>query len=276
MAYSGASTARQSRENLSSALAALQEDPQIPPDVLAVAQNIAQAIGALFEAERASSEPDGKASVKSALGSVSQTLTLLQEVRAQHKGVQTATEVIAQTLSLLFPLSTQPSRMPGRSTSRPPPAVVVPAAAPVPTIDQVPGNFDATLRDAPRGDAPRGDAPTRHGTESNVRREEFEVNIGATTESNFFVGFSGEIAEGGVFAATYNIFPRGTKVNALVTLPGGFEKNVLGTVKFVRDPMDMNAESEPGMGVQFESLDAETRELILRFIRKRAPMFYDE
>ena len=112
MSYSGASTARSARENLSKALGALQTDPNIPPDVLAVAQNIAQAVGALFEAERASSETDGKASVKSALGSVSQTLALLQEVKGQHRGVQQATEAIAQTLSLLFPLSTQPSRMP--------------------------------------------------------------------------------------------------------------------------------------------------------------------
>jgi hypothetical protein len=40
--------------------------------------------------------------------------------------------------------------------------------------------------------------------------------------------------------------------------------------------MDFGSDSEPGMGVQFEGLTAEQRELILRFIRKRAPMFYDE
>lgn len=311
MAYSGASTARQARESLSKALAALQEDPNIPPDVLAVAQNIAQAVGALFEAERASSEPDGKASVKSALGSVSQTLALLQEVRAQHPGVQQATEAIAQTLSMLFPLSTQPSRMPpppggaagGAPLGAPPPAAV-------PVITGMPGGPDGpTLRDQPvpltqprasgagftapipqpAAGAPQGfSAPAAQpgsarpapAAEQSYRgdqpREQLEVNIGATTESNFFVGFSGEIAEGGVFAATYNIFPKGTRVKALITLPGGFEKHVLGVVRFVRDPMDMAAESEPGMGIQFESLEHEARELILRFIRKRPPMFYDD
>jgi hypothetical protein len=30
------------------------------------------------------------------------------------------------------------------------------------------------------------------------------------------------------------------------------------------------------MGIQFEMLRSEDRELILRFIRKRPPMFYDE
>ena len=319
MAYTGAVTARQARENLGRALAALQEDPNIPPDVLAVAQNIAQAVGALFEAERASSEQDGKASVKSALGSVSQTLALLQEVKGQHRGVQVATEAIAQTLSLLFPLSTQPSRMPPPGST---PSFSVPAHAAPPVFGQpLSGSADATLVDEPAPVAlmqprssgtgpmpqqpsaawsqaappsnaqpttnaqPSFSAPVQSAPVSSYRpparadnspREQLEVNIGATTESNFFVGFSGEIAEGGVFAATYNILAKGTGVRALVTLPGGFEKEVLGTVRFVRDPMDMSAESEPGMGIQFESLDPEARELILRFIRKRAPMFYDD
>ena len=64
-------------------LEALQQDPNIPSDVMAVAQNIAQVVGALFEAERASSEPDGKSCVKNALGTLSQTLALLQDVRRQ-------------------------------------------------------------------------------------------------------------------------------------------------------------------------------------------------
>jgi hypothetical protein len=35
------------------------------------------------------------------------------------------------------------------------------------------------------------------------------------------------------------------------------------------------SEAEPGMGIQFENLSAEARELVLRFIQKRPPMFYD-
>jgi hypothetical protein len=63
-------------------------------------------------------------------------------------------------------------------------------------------------------------------------------------------------------------------VDVLVTLPGGFSKSIPGTVRFVRDPMDMD--SEPGIGVRFDRLDDEGRELILRFIRKRPPLFYDD
>lgn len=244
MTYSGAVKAREARESLGGALAALQEDPDIPPDVLAVAENIAQAVGALFEAERASSEPDGKSCVKAALGSLSQTLALLQDVREDLTGIGTATQTLAKAMSLLFPLTTTPTR-------RPPPG----SEAPVPLVPKAPATGD---------------------TGGASEREHVEANLGATTESNFYVGFSGEISQGGVFISTYNILAKGHPVRVLVTLPGNLSTEVDGHVRFVRDPMDMASDSEPGMGVAFDGLSKDSRELILRFIRKRAPMFYDE
>lgn len=250
MSYSGADKAKEAREALGKALAALQEDPDIPSDIMAVAQNIAQAVGALFEAEQASSEPDGKSCVKSALGSLSQTLALLQDVRASHHGIETATETLARAMSLLFPLTTVPSRHPA------------------------PPSEGATVPDVPKPASVPQATPGPY--RANVAREHIEANLGATTESNFYVGFSGEISQGGVFVSTYNILPRGTPVRMLVTLPGNLSTEIDGTVRFVRDPMDMNADSEPGMGVAFDGLEKDSRELILRFIRKRPPMFYDE
>jgi uncharacterized protein (TIGR02266 family) len=316
MTYSGAQSARTARENLGRALAALQEDPNIPPDVMNIAQNIAQAVGALFDAERASSEQDGKASVKAALGMVGQTLALLQDVRGQHRGIQVATQGIAQSMSLLYPLTTAPSMRPAAAGGTapmmgapapaptgfapaaaagpaapayaPPPAVVPPAPgyaqpapgyaqpshrAPAPPLAASP--FAATAQ-PPAAPSLAPAARLAAYRDASKPTENVEVNIGANTESNFYVGFSGEIAEGGVFAATYSILARGTPVRALITLPGGFETYVSGFVRFVRDPMDMGMDSEPGMGIQFDRLDAEQRELILRFVRKRRPIFYDD
>lgn len=285
--YSGALKAKEARESLGKALAALQEDPNIPPDVLAVAQNIAQAVGALFEAERASSEPDGKSCVKNALGSLSQTLALLQDVRGNHAGIQTATETLAKAMSLLFPLTTAPTRHPPAPENAVAPAFpgapAVPAASrPAPPPSPPPGTRDhldrghADRGHVDRGHVDRGHVDRGHVDRGNVNREHVEANLGATTESNFYVGFSGEISQGGVFVSTYNILGKGEPVRVLITLPGNLSTEVNGHVRFVRDPMDMNADSEPGMGLAFEGLDAESRELILRFIRKRPPMFYDE
>ena len=273
MSYSGANQAREAREALGKALEALQQDPNIPDDVMAVAQNIAQSVGALFEAEKASSEPDGKSCVKNALGSLSQTLALLQDVRSQHEGIQLATETIAKVMSTLYPLTTVPSRMPPpQPQAQPEPAV--PQAAPVPAeapqaAQPAPPAAQPATPAQPSQPAP---APPAGGGP----RVDVEANIGATTESNFYVGFSGEIAEGGVFLATYEVLSQGTKVKALVTLPGGFEFTTHGWVRFVRDPFDLNSEAEPGMGIQFEGLDGQSRELVLRFIRKRPPMFFND
>ena len=258
MSYSGASQAKSARESLGQALEALQSDSNIPQDVLTVAQNCAQAVGALFDAENAKDETSGKAAVRNALGSLSQTLALLQDVRSQHSGISIATEAIAKVMSQLFPLTAQPSKAPAAS-----PEATAKGAFSIPPAARVPG-------DAPRTSLRPAPAPY------NGPRANMEANIGATTASNFFVGFSGEISEGGVFIATYNILDRDAPVAVLITLPGGFETTINGRVRWSRDPLNFDDEAEPGVGVQFETLQNDTRELILRFIRKRAPIFYDE
>ncbi|MDB4986162.1 MAG: Signal recognition particle receptor protein FtsY, partial [Myxococcaceae bacterium] len=224
------------------ALATLQEDPRTPPDVMGVAQNIAQAVGALFDAEQAKDERAGKTCIRNALGSLSQTMALLQDLKSGHRGVIAATASIAGAMSKLHPLTVVPSMAPGpgRMSSIPP--------AHAPHVPAAPG----------------------------ARRANVEANVGVSSETNFYVGFSGEIAEGGVFVATYATLEVGSLVAVTVTLPGGYEFRVPGYVHFVRDPMDMTDESEPGMGVKFEQLPSDNRELVLRFVRKRAPMFYDD
>lgn len=236
-------TISQGREKLGQALAALQADAHIPPDVMAVTQHIAQAVGSLFDAEKNPQEPAIKQHVRQALGYLSQTLALLQDVRAQHQGISVATAAIATVMSELYPLS-------GPRTSQMPPA--------------------------PSSLKPGASSASKASPSTARPRKPVEVNVGATTESNFYVGFSGEISEGGVFVATYSALAQGTPVEAQVTLPGGFEMRIKAHVNFVRDPADLGNDSEPGMGLRFEHLSAEERELILRFVRKRAPMFYDE
>ncbi len=341
MGYSSAGEAREARESLSKALEALQQDAEIPEAVLGITQNVAKSIGALFEAEYASTEPDGKTCVKNALGTLSQTLALLQDVKSEHDGVGDAIESIADVISILFPLTNKPSVAPDSSSARPaassaapakassappakassappkassappakassappakassaPPAKVSSAppakassappakasSAPPPKVSSAPPAKASSA--PPRSTASKRPQPGRPAFPSTMLpppapiptgdRTEVEANLGATTQSNFYVGFTGEIAHGGVFLATYEALPKDTSVRMLVTLPGGFEFECNGYVRFVRDPMDFMSESEPGMGIQFEGLPEEARELVLRFIRKRPPIFYD-
>jgi uncharacterized protein (TIGR02266 family) len=283
MGYSSAGEARQAREALGKALEALQQDEDVPEEVLGITQNVAKSVGALFEAEYASTEPDGKACVKNALGTLSQTLALLQDVKSEHSGVHSATESIADVISILFPLTNKPSVRPEAASERPashsPQLQRSPASAPPaqrPVSSRPPSNRPVSSRPVSGAPAPiptsmlPPPAPIPTG-----ERRPVEANLGATTQSNFYVGFSGEIAHGGVFLATYEALPKDTSVSMLVTLPGGFEFECDGYVRFVRDPMDFMSESEPGMGIQFEGLSDEARDLVLRFIRKRPPIFYD-
>jgi uncharacterized protein (TIGR02266 family) len=289
MSYSGANDARNARESLGKALEVLQQEADVPDDVLEITQNVAQSIGALFEAEHASTEPDGKTCVKSALGTLSQTLALLQDVKSEHDGVLTATENIADVISILFPLTNKPSARPeARDSGRPersspapattssrPPTSVPPSDRPASSRPLSGAPISSPPSAPPRpGAIPTSMLPPPAPVPSGERRR-IEANLGATTQSNFYVGFSAEIAHGGVFLATYEALAKDTSVSMLVTLPGGFEFECEGYVRFVRDPLDFASESEPGMGIQFEGLSDEGRELALRFVRQRPPMFYD-
>lgn len=285
MAYSSAAEARQARESLGKALEALQKDSEVPEEVLGLTQNVAKSIGALFEAEYASTEVDGKTCVKNALGTLSQTLALLQDVKSEHEGIETATESIADVISFLFPLTNKPSVAPlSRAPVSRPPEPARPQSVPAssrPASSARPLSQPASER--PQSGRPHSGAPQPIPTSllpppppiPTGERQAIEANLGATTQSNFYVGFSGEIAHGGVFLATYEALPKDTSVRMLVTLPGGFEFECDGYVRFVRDPMDFMSESEPGMGIQFEDLSDEARDLVLRFVRKRPPIFYD-
>ena len=130
MGYSSAEQARQARESLGKALEALQQDADIPKEVLGIAQNIAKSVGALFEAEYASTEVDGKTCIKNALGTLSQTLALLQDVKSEHPGIHGATESIAEVISTLFPLTNRPSVRPESSSSAAPPSTRPSSSAP--------------------------------------------------------------------------------------------------------------------------------------------------
>lgn len=103
-------------------------------------------------------------------------------------------------------------------------------------------------------------------------RQVVELEVGISSESNFYIGFTENLSEGGVFVATYTSKPIGSKVEVVLSFPNGEEMRVPGIVRWLREA---TSEGWPGLGVQFESLTADDEKNIRKFLSLREPMFYD-
>ncbi len=145
------------------------------------------------------------------------------------------------------------------------PRVASRVAAPSPVPTPVPAPAQPRAPDALYSEARR---------ESRMRVHA-EVTLGS--ESNFYTGFSGDLSEGGVFVATYEkLLPPGTAVELAVALPNRPPIKVTGKVRWVREPNDQSPGVFPGMGIQFDEVQAEALAAIKSFLQRREPMFWDE
>jgi len=105
-----------------------------------------------------------------------------------------------------------------------------------------------------------------------------EAELGAHSATNFYKGLSGNdvIDSGGIFIATYQIPPIGQDLIIKVSLPGGYEFEAMGIVKWTRDAPNSGADAPPGFGAQFTQISPEGRQLVYRYVRNREPLFHDD
>jgi Tfp pilus assembly protein PilZ len=103
-----------------------------------------------------------------------------------------------------------------------------------------------------------------------------EAALGAHSVTNFYKGLSGNdiIEHGGLFVGTYMLPKLGSPVRLRVSLPGGYEFEALGVVKWRREAGEGDA--QPGFGANFTQISAEAKQLIYRYVRNREPIFYDD
>ena len=105
-----------------------------------------------------------------------------------------------------------------------------------------------------------------------------EAELGAHSATNFYKGLSGNdvIDSGGIFIATYQIPPIDQDLIIKVSLPGGYEFEAMGVVKWTRDAPNSGADAPPGFGAQFTQISPEGRQLVYRYVRNREPLFHDD
>lgn len=104
-----------------------------------------------------------------------------------------------------------------------------------------------------------------------------EAELGAHSMSNFYKTLSGNdiVEHGGLFVATYNVPKMNQRVQLRVHLPGGYQFDCAGLVRWTREGRD-NPDAPPGFGAQLQNVTAEQRQLIMRYVRNREPLFYDD
>lgn len=184
---------------------------------------------------------DAEASAQAALTAMNhlrRALEILQESSGAGFDVERVAQTIARSLAILYPISKSVERQ-----------------------SQIP---QKPLVKAPGAERRRAE------------RIAIEADIGFQSDSNFFVGFTEDVSEGGLFVATYDIKPIGSSLNINFSLPDGRLVSVDGVVKWVREYNETNEDSMPGMGVQFTNLSDRDKDAIHGFISKRQPMFYEE
>ena len=105
-----------------------------------------------------------------------------------------------------------------------------------------------------------------------------EAELGAHSATNFYKGLSGNdvIDSGGIFIATYQIPEIGQDVFIRVSMPGGYEFEAAGVVRWTRDMPHSGADAPPGFGAQFTQISPEGRQLVYRYVRNREPLFHDD
>jgi uncharacterized protein (TIGR02266 family) len=107
-------------------------------------------------------------------------------------------------------------------------------------------------------------------------RHDIELEVTMESETNFYLGLTENISEGGLFIATHVLKPLGTQIGVSFALPDSeVPVRTIGTVRWVREYSE-TSDTSPGMGVRFEQLTPTQMEQIRHFLSARAPLFHDD
>ena len=99
-----------------------------------------------------------------------------------------------------------------------------------------------------------------------------ELAITLKSESQFWVASANNVSQGGVFVATKELKPIGSRVELEVTLPGGFGVvRTVGVVRWIRETSS-SADAPLGMGIQFDEIGADALKTIGTFLAARPPL----
>ena len=176
----------------------------------------------------------------------------------------------------------RPEAAPQVSYAQPPAYAQPQAAYPAPAPYQPPAApaYQPPAQAAPPAYAPAQAAPAAVPAPAGVApgTVRIEAELGAHSTTNFYKGLSGNdvIDSGGIFVATYQIPKMGQQLSLRVSMPGGYEFEALGVVRWTREAPSSGSDGTPGFGAQFTQITPEGRQLVYRYVRNREPLFHDD
>ncbi len=192
---------------------------------------------AVLQVDTGDAEAAAQAALR-AMNHLRRALEILQGTKATNFDPDKIAQTIARSLAILYPISKSAER---------------------------------------QSQFPQRSVPNVPGAERRLaKRIAIEADIGFQSESNFFMGFTEDVSEGGIFVATYDLKPIGSSLNINFTLPDGRLVSVDGIVRWLREYNETNEDIMPGMGIQFINLSDRDKDAIHGFTSKRQPLFYEE
>jgi uncharacterized protein (TIGR02266 family) len=117
--------------------------------------------------------------------------------------------------------------------------------------------------------------PTVRDRRRSHTRVHVQVDVTIASDSQLYTGLSENLSEGGVFVATHVIREVGDTIDITLRLPDSKPIRTVGEVRWVREVSD-RIDTPSGMGLRFRSLGYEDAAAIQSFIRKRAPLLFEE
>jgi uncharacterized protein (TIGR02266 family) len=114
--------------------------------------------------------------------------------------------------------------------------------------------------------------PAVIGQVARAKRVQIATKVDLHTRTNFFVGESLNLSEGGLFVATHVAVAIGSEVELRFALPSGKAIDVRGVVRWCRSPDDRRPMIVPGIGIQFVGLSEADQEEVRQFVAIREPI----
>ena len=105
-------------------------------------------------------------------------------------------------------------------------------------------------------------------------RIELGVEVSLESEHNFYTGFTENISTGGLFIATREMLPIGTRIQMSFSLAGGAEISANVEVRWHRLEQMGSDGLSPGIGVRFLDLTPEQQGAVNAFIEQRETLFF--